>query len=324
MKKETFLKLSVGVMCSSSLFPQSIDIYNLKRNLEQWFDCSLVSLKKINGGWTNVSFVATNKKGKFVVRVNKKNSDILGIDRLCEIACHDAASNIGCAPKIVCNNSEHGILISHFIDGRTLSNHDAYDSFRLKQMLDVVKKCHAIPFKNSFKSISIWDNVRSMLAASCAARKSFLSCPEIQTIEIIIDVLEAYFSDKAKTYEGLCHNDLGVGNFINDGNQLWLIDWEYARWGNILFDLASLCVQHGFKEEKRNEVLKCYFGKNWDEHVVNFNMMLAFYYLNAALWYDLRGQEVVSIEDVVMDDEAHRYLDLFWNNMKDFVPLRGV
>ena len=36
------------------------------------------------------------------------------------------------------------------------------------------------------------------------------------------------------------HHDLLPGNFLDDGNRLWLIDWEYGAFGTAMFDLANL------------------------------------------------------------------------------------
>ena len=36
------------------------------------------------------------------------------------------------------------------------------------------------------------------------------------------------------------HNDLLAANILDDGDQLWLIDWEYGGFNTPLFDLAGL------------------------------------------------------------------------------------
>ena len=36
------------------------------------------------------------------------------------------------------------------------------------------------------------------------------------------------------------HNDLLSGNFIEDNQRLWLVDWDYAGFNSPLFDLANL------------------------------------------------------------------------------------
>jgi thiamine kinase-like enzyme len=36
------------------------------------------------------------------------------------------------------------------------------------------------------------------------------------------------------------HNDLLPANLIDDGDRLWLVDWEYAGFNSPLFDLGGL------------------------------------------------------------------------------------
>jgi thiamine kinase-like enzyme len=53
-------------------------------------------------------------------------------------------------------------------------------------------------------------------------------------------VVRRLCDDIAKHPQKLCHNDLLPPNLIATGEQLYLIDWEYAGWNSIYFDLASL------------------------------------------------------------------------------------
>ena len=47
-----------------------------------------------------------------------------------------------------------------------------------------------------------------------------------------------------------CHNDVHHLNVVG-GDELRLIDWEYAGAGEPLFDLASVCVYHGYDRTRR-------------------------------------------------------------------------
>ena len=48
-------------------------------------------------------------------------------------------------------------------------------------------------------------------------------------------------------------------NFIDDGTQLWLIDWEYACWGNVLFDLADLSSELDLDNNDINYLIETLF-----------------------------------------------------------------
>ena len=48
------------------------------------------------------------------------------------------------------------------------------------------------------------------------------------------------------------HNDLLPANLIDDGNRLWLVDWEYAGFNSPLFDLGGLASNAGMTADERD------------------------------------------------------------------------
>ena len=57
------------------------------------------------------------------------------------------------------------------------------------------------------------------------------------------------------------HNDLLPANFIDDGNRIWLIDWDYAGFNSPLFDLANLATNNGLAPEQEDWLLSQYIGR---------------------------------------------------------------
>ena len=55
------------------------------------------------------------------------------------------------------------------------------------------------------------------------------------------------------------HNDLLSGNFIEDNQRLWLVDWDYAGFNSPLFDLANIASNNEFAEGLERELLEMYF-----------------------------------------------------------------
>ena len=45
-----------------------------------------------------------------------------------------------------------------------------------------------------------------------------------------------------------CHNDLLNANFLDDGERLRIVDWEYAGMGDPFFDLANFSINHELDE----------------------------------------------------------------------------
>jgi len=55
------------------------------------------------------------------------------------------------------------------------------------------------------------------------------------------------------------HNDLLAANFIDDGQRLWLLDWDYAGYNSGLFDLANLSSNNALSPEQEDGVLETYY-----------------------------------------------------------------
>jgi thiamine kinase-like enzyme len=56
------------------------------------------------------------------------------------------------------------------------------------------------------------------------------------------------------------HDDLLAANLIDDGQRLWLIDWDYAGFNSPPFDLANLASNYEFTPELESRLLSGYFG----------------------------------------------------------------
>ena len=73
------------------------------------------------------------------------------------------------------------------------------------------------------------------------------------------------------------HNDLIPPNFLDDGDRLWIIDWEYAGFNSPLFDLGDLASNSNFSENNEIYLLENYYEKKIDE-----KLLLQFYCFKCA------------------------------------------
>jgi thiamine kinase-like enzyme len=81
------------------------------------------------------------------------------------------------------------------------------------------------------------------------------------------------------------HNDLLAANFIDDGDRLWLVDWEYAGFNSPLFDLGGLASNSEMPPPLRERLLEAYFdGPVTDELRLRYTAMLAASLIREAMW----------------------------------------
>ena len=57
-------------------------------------------------------------------------------------------------------------------------------------------------------------------------------------------------------------------NFINDGKQLWIVDWEYAGMGDPYFDLGNFAVNNELDEDAEARFLAAYGADDSDGFVL--------------------------------------------------------
>ena len=65
------------------------------------------------------------------------------------------------------------------------------------------------------------------------------------------------------------HNDLLPANFIDTGDRIWLIDWDYAGFNSPLFDLGGLASNNGLSEVQENWLLETYFEMNVSDELLH-------------------------------------------------------
>jgi thiamine kinase-like enzyme len=58
-----------------------------------------------------------------------------------------------------------------------------------------------------------------------------------------------------------CNNDLLAENFIDDGEQIWIIDYEYAGNNDPCFELGNIWSECHLSVEQLEELITAYFGR---------------------------------------------------------------
>ena len=57
-----------------------------------------------------------------------------------------------------------------------------------------------------------------------------------------------------------CNNDLLAGNFIDDGDRMWLIDYEYSGNNDACFELGNTATECDFDADQVEALVAAYFG----------------------------------------------------------------
>jgi thiamine kinase-like enzyme len=114
-----------------------------------------------------------------------------------------------------------------------------------------------------------------------------------------------------------CHNDLLAANFIDAGERLWLIDWDYAGFNSPLFDLANLCSNSDVAEADEAWLLEAYFERPLSPALARrYRAMKCASLLREAMWGMV--SELHSSLDVDYVAYARDYLARFERALAEF------
>ncbi|MFN9959966.1 MAG: phosphotransferase family protein, partial [bacterium] len=81
------------------------------------------------------------------------------------------------------------------------------------------------------------------------------------------------------------HHDLWPANFLDDGQRLWLIDFEYAGFGTARVDIAGAAANAEMDEAQSEALLRAYFGRAPDEATWRaFDAMQGAALVREAMW----------------------------------------
>jgi thiamine kinase-like enzyme len=233
----------------------------------------------INGGITNVNVGVTNNNKKYVVRIGKDIPEH-GVMRWNELALSKAAQSLGVSPAVV--HYEPGILVLEFIDSQTFEEADVRKSKNLMRIISLVAKTHrGIGQYLNTPILTFWpfqvnQSYMSRLETDGSTHMSKLANLKYQ-LELLQDA-----TGQVDLVIG--HNDLLAANILDDGDQLWLIDWEYGGFNTPLFDLAGLAGNNGLSILQEQQMLEQYFDRSWEIDWRPYQAMKCISLMRETLW----------------------------------------
>ena len=105
-----------------------------------------------------------------------------------------------------------------------------------------------------------------------------------ETIDSVLEDMSWLSEEISPFRPALCHNDVLAANILDDGDRLWLVDWEYGGMGNPLFDLAGVCGNCGLEREEEVLLLSAYFGREDAAVAREVRILKAVSLLRETLW----------------------------------------
>ncbi|MGH3158554.1 MAG: phosphotransferase [Streptosporangiaceae bacterium] len=209
----------------------------------------------LDGGLTNRNYKVTTPDGTFVARVFATGTELLAINRDDEHHNTAVAAAAGAGPPVVDYLPGDGVLVIGYIEGRTLRNEDLAVPGNLSRVAQACRRLHnAQPFINGFDIFGLQRSYLNVIRAWGFRLPGGYAglMPRFEQVRRAVTVRPERVVP--------CNNDLLAGNLIDDGERIWLIDYEYSGNNDPCFELGNIWAECQLSLDGLAELVGEYYG----------------------------------------------------------------
>jgi thiamine kinase-like enzyme len=236
-------------------------------------------LEELSGGLTNRNVKVTTSSGTYVARCSGNSSGLLGIDRDQEHYNSCAAADAGVGAPVIDYRPDLGILLLGYLNGITLCNNDFQRPGVLAKAAAAMRQLHSGPrFRGTFDMF--------------AKQSGYLRVVRDNGFRLPADYLD--FADRFESARQVltatdqttvpCNNDLLAANFVEDGDIMWLIDYEYSGNNDPCFELGNTSCECHLSDDQREELVTAYYGRRLRHKVARARLQGIVGMYGWALW----------------------------------------
>ena len=188
----------------------------------------------VKGGITNRNFRIEVGGQPYFLRLFGQETGRLGVDREAEVRCHTLAAGRGLAPPVLMWLPGGEGFVARWIEGGHSTPDDLARPANLERLARLLRECHEgapfPPIPSPFEAVRRLgagspgspapSGARAALAILARLEQALMPPPHMAPI----------------------HNDVVPENVMDDGERLWLVDWEYAGQGDPFMDLGTVAA----------------------------------------------------------------------------------
>ena len=263
-----------------------------------------LTLTALSGGITNRNYLITGAgmAERYVIRLAGNDTHLLGISREVEHAATVAAAGVGIGPEVTAFIRPEGYLVTRFIVGEPVSLEQVHQPATLRRVADSIRRIHGGPaIPGLFVPLRIVEAYMALAIERGVPRPAAWGDAHAVGRRIERALLDAPIELRP------CHNDLLNANFIDDGERIRIVDWEYAGMGDPFFDLGNFSVNHGLAADEDAILLAAYEGEVRASRLSRLALMRTVSDFREAMWGVL--QQGISSLDVDFVAYAGEHFD---------------
>lgn len=205
------------------------------------------------GGLTNLVF----RVGDACVRLPGAGTEEY-INRAHEAVAARAAADAGVSPDIIHADPETGIMATRFIEGATTMTPGGFrnDISTVRRAGEAFHRLHTsgAKFPFTFELFAMIDEYLAILSTKDVE----LPAGYHDVVSEAQIVRAALARNPARLVA--CHCDPLCENFLDTGDRIFIVDWEYSGMNDPMWDLGDLSVEGGFDADQDQILLEAYSG----------------------------------------------------------------
>lgn len=250
----------------------------------------ITGVEPVKAGLTNLSVLFSCKGKQYIYRHPGVGTEEI-VNRRAEAHALEIAKKLSLDETYVYEDPEEGWKISAYIPG--CEEFDYYNPAHVKQAMRILRTLHtsgevspwSFDFHDEGKHI-----VKLLKDASYPLPRDFDSLSQE------IDTLASYLELEAGA-PVLCHNDFYGPNLLVKGDEMQLIDWEYAAMGDYGCDLGNFVSQgSGYSIEQAESLVSIYFGREATaeevRHCLGCTAVVGWYWYVWSIYKEMQGNPV--------------------------------
>lgn len=218
----------------------------------------IVHITVLKKGMTNRSFLFTCKDKKYIMRIPGEGTGLL-INRQEEAAVYKVIADKNICDNIIYIDPKNGYKITEYLNDARVCDPQNLDD--LRSCMRKLRSFHALNLTvdhefDIFEHIDFYESLwhgEPSIYHDYKETKDHVFC------------LKRYI-DKHVERKVLTHIDAVPDNFLFVGNEIRLIDWEYAGMQDPHVDIAMFCIYSLYDKEQVDRLIDLYFeGECLDE-----------------------------------------------------------
>jgi thiamine kinase-like enzyme len=239
----------------------------------------------IAGGLTNRNYRVEVDGVPHFVRIPGAGTDLLAVDRANELHNTRAAAEAGVGARVLHRLARWDVIVLEWLDARTMSN----DAFQVPdqpaRIAEALRRLHAGPrFRDDFDMVVLAARYLRVIdergISVPAGYREHL--PAVPRIDVAL---------RARPLPTVpCHNDLLAENYLDDGDRLWIVDYEYSGNNDPTFELGNTAQELGFDQARLRELVGAYFGETTPALLARCRLQMIMSDVGWTLWAAIQAR----------------------------------